>query len=144
MFADVPHLVKLLRNNLFDLGFNVDGQRFDKCLLEELLQLNCNDLKIAFNLTRAHLDAKGFQRQRVKLAAQVFSNRNARVIEYCGKKGFLSKDNWQAMADMLKLVNNWFDILNSQLKFGKHSGSQAYGNALEEQNVCLDKMSNFI
>lgn len=80
----------------------------------------------------------------MKLAAQVFSNRNAKAIEYCGKKGFLSKDNWQAMADMLKLVNNWFDILNSQLKFGKHSGSQAYGNALEEQNVCLDEMSNFI
>lgn len=60
MFADVSHLIKLLRNSLFDSGFNINGQTFNTSLLEELLQLNSKDLKIAFNLSRAHLDAKGF------------------------------------------------------------------------------------
>lgn len=68
VFADVPHLMKLLGNNFIDSGFNVNVQHLNKCLLEKLLHLNCNDLKIAFNLTRTHLDVKGFGRQRVKLA----------------------------------------------------------------------------
>lgn len=94
MFADVPHLLKLIRNNFLDHGFIVDGEKIDKCLLEELIHLNSNELKIAFNLTKTHLDVKGFQRQRVKLAAQMFSFRTAMALEYCGKKGFFSKENW--------------------------------------------------
>lgn len=86
VFADVPHLIKLLRNNLFNSGFIVDDKTLEKSLLEELLGLNSNNLKIAFNLTKAHLDAKGFQRQRVLLAAQVFSMMNAKALEYCRKK----------------------------------------------------------
>lgn len=108
VFADAPHLIKLLRNNLIDSGFVVDGEIFDKSLLEELLQLNSKDLKISFNLSREHLDVKGFQRQRVKLAAQVFSLKNAKSLEYCGTKGFLSKNNWnwQGMSNLLKTINN--------------------------------------
>lgn len=142
VFADVPHLIKLLRNNLIDSDFIVDGEILDKSLLEELLQLNSKDLKIAFNLSKENLDVKGFQRQRVKLAAQVFSFRNAKSLEYCGTKGFLSKNNWQKMANMLKTINNWFDVLNSQCKFGKHSGTHAYGVELNKQNEIINEMSN--
>lgn len=60
VFADIPHLIKLLRNNLMDSGFKVDNEILDKSLLEELLQLHSKDLKIAFNLNREHLDVKGF------------------------------------------------------------------------------------
>jgi len=144
MFADVPHLLKSIRNNFFDYGFIVDGEKIDKCLLEELLQLNCNELKIAINLTRTHLDVKGFQRQRVKLAAQVFSFRNAKALEYCGKRGFLSKENWQTTVNVFKLINNWFNVHNSQYKFGKHAGLHAYGVDLDKQNKTLDLMTELI
>lgn len=73
---------------------------------------------------------KGFK-GRVKLAAQIFSHRNAKVIQYCGQKGFLKNENWQAMSDMLELTNNWFDVLNTQSKFGRHSGLRAYGINIE-------------
>lgn len=63
VFADVPHLIKLMRNNLLDSGFVVNSKLLGKAIFEELLILDERDLKIAFNLTRAHLDAKGFQRQ---------------------------------------------------------------------------------
>jgi len=86
-FADVPHL-KLVRNNLFNTDFVLDSEIMNKFLqiLEKLFKLNNNDLKIAFNLNRAYLYMKGFQRQCVLLA---FSMRNAKTLEYCGKKGFL-------------------------------------------------------
>jgi len=92
VFADAPHLIKLLRNNFIDFGFLVNGKMLMKKILEELVALNSNDLKIAFNLNEKHFDVKGHQRQNVKLAAQVFSRRNALAIEYCGKKKiFLTK-----------------------------------------------------
>lgn len=144
VFADVPHLIKLMRNNLFDSGFNIDGLTVNKSILEELVDLNKSDLKIAFNLSRDHLDAKGFQRQNVKLAAQVFSLRNARAIKYCGEQGFFEDKNWKAMGDMIELVNNWFDLLNSQSKYGNHSGLRAYGVELEYQDNVLDRMNEFI
>jgi len=144
VFADVPHLIKLMRNNLIDSGFVVDNKLLGKAIFEELLSLNERDLKIAFNVTRAHLDAKGFQRQKVKLVAQIFSHRNAKAIEYCGKEGLLSDKNWQAMSDMLELTNNWFDLLNTQSKFGKHFGLRAYGIDIGYQDNILSQMTEFI
>lgn len=144
VFADVPHLIKLARNNLFDSGFIINGQLVDKQILEELVALNSRDLKIAFNLSKAHLDVKGNKRQSVKLAAQVFSLRNAKAIEYCGKQGFFSQKNWQVMSDILKLFNDWFDLLNCESKFGKHSGLRAYGVELQKQDIILDKMNEFV
>jgi len=141
VFADVPHLIKLMRNNLFDSGFDVDTLIFNKSILEELLALNERDLKITFNLSREHLDARGFQRQNVKLAVQVFSLKNTTVIKYCGEQGFFKNKNWKAMGDMLELVNNWFDLLNTQSKYGRHSGLCAYGVHLERQDDILDRMS---
>jgi len=144
VFADVPHLIKLMRNNLFDSGFGVDNLIFNKSILEELLALNERDLKIAFNLSRDHLDARGFQRQNVKLAVQVFSLRNATAIKYCGEQGFFKNKNWKAMGDMLELVNNWFDLLNTQSKYGRHSGLCAYGVYLDRQDDILDRISEFV
>jgi len=145
VFADAPHLIKLLRNNFIDSGFLINGKMLMKKILEELVALNSNDLKIAFNLNEKHLDVKGHQRQNVKLAAQVFSRRNALAIEYCGKKGFFSQNSyWQEFSDVFLLINDWFDILNSQFKFGSHSGSRAYGVELDHQNEILEKMNQFI
>jgi len=131
MFADVPHLHKLIRNNFFDYGFIVDSEKIDKCLLEELLQLNCNELKIAINLTRTHLNVKGFQRQRVKLAVQVFLFRNAMALEYCDKRGFSSKENWRTTANIFKLINDWFNVITVNIN-------------LENMLVCMHMESTSI
>lgn len=144
VFADAPHLFKLLRNNFIDYGFFVDEKISNKQILEEPVALNSKDLKIAFNLSEKHLDAKGRQCQTMKLAAQVFSRRNVLAIEYCGRKGFFSQNSyWQELSDVFLLIND-FDVLNSQSKFGSHSGSRAYGVELEHQNEILGKMSQFI
>ncbi|CAL1681193.1 unnamed protein product [Lasius platythorax] len=92
-YADIPHLLKLARNNLFDSGFYLKGNIVDKRCLEELIKLNASDLKIAHKLSRTHLDAKGTRRQNVKLAAQILSNTNASAIRWCGSNGLLHSDN---------------------------------------------------
>jgi len=142
-YADVPHLVKLARNNLFNSGFCLKGNFVNKSCLEELVKLNAKDLKIAHKLSSTHLDVKGTRRQNVKLAAQIFSNTNSLAIRWCGSNGFLHSNNWEHTADVLQLFNDWFDIFNNSMKYG-HYGSHAYGINLEEQDKTIIKMNTFI
>lgn len=47
------------------------------------------------------------------------------------------------MADMLELTN-WFNLLNTQSKFGKHSGLRAYGINIKHQDHILNQMTEFV
>lgn len=40
-------------------------------------------------------------------------------------------------------VNEWFDVFNSNLKYGHHSDLHAYDINLEEQNKIINNMSEF-
>ena len=92
------------------------------------MQINSGDLKIAFKLSRNHLDVQGTQRQNVKLATLIFSATNAAAIEWYGSQGLMSNcPEWAATAKFLKLFNDWFDIFNSVCKYGNHSGLNGYG-----------------
>lgn len=143
-YADVSHLLKLARNNFVDSGFKFKGNLVDKTCLEQLLTLNNSDLKICHKLSRAHLDAKGTQRQNVKLAAQIFSNTNTLTIKWCGENAFLGNTQWKNTSEILKLFNDWFDIFNSTFKYGKCSISNAYGINIEEQNKIINNMNEFM
>jgi len=145
VFADVPHLMKLLRNHFLDSGFWINGHFVSRSPLEKLLQLNSGDLKIAFKLSRTHLDVHGSQRQNVKLAAQVFSDRNAAAIRWCGLQGFMDDEpEWAETARVLKLFNDWFDLFNSTNEFGKHEGLHAYGVKIEHQNKILEEVTSTV
>lgn len=64
-------------------------------------------------MTQSHLDIAKSDRQKVKTATQLFSNTNAKAIEWCGLKGFLKSETWLQTAYVFKLFNDWFDIFNS-------------------------------
>lgn len=67
MFADVPHLLKLIRNWLIDTGFTLkDGIIVNKSCLEALLKLDSAEIKVCHNLTDAHIHCEKFQRQNVR------------------------------------------------------------------------------
>ncbi|KAL6418202.1 hypothetical protein ACFW04_012276 [Cataglyphis niger] len=138
-YADVPHLLKLARNNLLDSRYTIAGDFINKDCLEKLLKINVGDLKIVHKLNRTHLDIKGTQRQNIKLAAQIFSNKNAVAIKWCGENSLLKSKQWKKTADILKLFNDWFD--QEQIY---HSGTNAYGINLEEQNQIINNMNKFI
>lgn len=53
------------------------------------------DLKLTFKLTELHLHAKGYQRQKVRLATQLFSRTVAKDIQYYGDKNALLPSNWK-------------------------------------------------
>lgn len=143
-FADIPHLLKLARNNLLDSGFTIHGNNINKTCLEELLTLNARELKIVHKFSQAHLDVKGAQRQKVKLAEQLFSNTNAKAIQWCGEQGLLKSVQWKQTADVLQLFNDWFDLFNAKYEYEHTNISHAYGMNLEEQNTILHRMDEFI
>ena len=149
VFADPPHLLKCIRNHLLDNGYTLPNKTYiDKRWLEKLLQFNKNDLKITYKLEQKHLDVTGSERQNVAYAAKVLSNNTSESIRWCGKNGyFLSNDyydGWNDCADFIKISNDWFDVLNSEMKFRNMPQKCAFGVELKEQDEIIDKMSNLM
>lgn len=153
VFADAPHLLKLIRNHLLDHGFEIGEIYIGKHYLEKLVTLNKPEINILHKVTKYHLDVKSSERQKVLPAAQVMSNKTASAIEYCGDQGFLhvvdeknscSYDNYKDCADLIRTVNDWFDVLNSKRKFDSNDLKCAYGVQLESQNEALTKMSELM
>ena len=94
VFADPPHLLKLIRNNFIDSGFYYKNIFINKRCLEEMLILNKNDSKIAFKIEPKHLDGTGAERQKVSLAVQLFSNNTAKSVRWFGLSVFFECDIW--------------------------------------------------
>ncbi|VEN55423.1 unnamed protein product, partial [Callosobruchus maculatus] len=143
VLADVPHLLKLIRNNFVDHGFIIKDKLIKKDIVEQAIQAtSSSDLKITHKLTLDQLHVAGPQRQRVKYAAKLFSHTMSSAISRCGTLGSLTAENWVDCADFFKLVNDWFDVFNvSSPVTDSRARNRAYGLALEEQNKILDKMS---
>lgn len=108
MFADVPHLIKLLRNHFMDHGISINGEIVTKQALIELLkETNGKDLIIAHKLTDLHLTVKNAGRQKVKLATQLFSHTNSKAVLRMGDLGMFSPvaiKDYKACANLLKVV----------------------------------------
>lgn len=144
VFADAPHLLKLARNHFVQKGFVVCGNEHItiKCL-EDMLNKQQLDLKVAFKLTKEHIYVKPKDKQNVKLAAQFFSNSTANALRFHGEKGLIN-GNWKDTADILQLFNNWFDLLNSNVPYTSQAEKNAFGINLETQKKILEEMSTFI
>jgi hypothetical protein len=115
VFAYAPHLLKLARNHL-DQGFVKSGKYISKTYFEELLEASTTELTLAHKLSQYHIDERGSESQRVRPAAQLFSNTVAKAIAYCGEKGFFKNNSWEETSHFVQLMNDWFDLLNSRNK----------------------------
>ena len=132
VFPDVPHELKLCRNHLLDDGYLfASGTKLKKEDFEQLLLKDNSELKICHKLTGAHLDCQGNARQRVRPAAQLLSHTTAAAFRCV----FPEK---KEEADWIDLVNSWFDVLNSRLKFDANPQKSAFGINLEEQKSVLE------
>lgn len=81
VFADVSHLLKLMRNHFLDNGFIINRKCINKKCIEEILQLQeGKDLKIVHKISENNLDVSGASRQKVATAAKLFSKSTARAI----------------------------------------------------------------
>lgn len=145
MFADAPHLLKLIRNWFLDTGFVLKGgQIVNKQPVEALIQQqSTSDLKMCHELTNVHISVEKTQRQNVRKACQLLSHKTASALEYLkpGNDPTLAMDT----AAAIKIINAWFDLMNSYIpqNFGPPS-KQAYGQTREQQNEILNTMLEFM
>ncbi|CAI6357563.1 unnamed protein product [Macrosiphum euphorbiae] len=120
-----------------------DGKLIGKNILKEILRINKDqDFQVAYKLSEKHINVQGTARMNVKLAAHVFSNSVSKAILFCGEKNLINDCNWKEASEVIQLINDWFDLMNTQQKYDNHVAS--YGLNENEQNELLSKMNNFI
>jgi len=99
VFADVPHLLKLCRNNFIDNGFIIKHYT-NKIFIglntvNQLVEISKQELNLPYKLSNTHLNCTGPMRQKVKLAAQLFSKSVATAISFAGERNAITTSNWQ-------------------------------------------------
>lgn len=68
-------------------GFVLENNKIiGKNVIEKVMNLCPDDLKLAHKLTESHKKVPNSKKQHVTLAAQLFSNLVAKSISYCGQK----------------------------------------------------------
>ena len=154
LFPDAPHMLKLMRNHLFDNGFLIprsDGKKLiDGPLVElrkedfEKLVENQADLKIAFKLTPYHLDVQGSERQRVRPAAQLFSHTTATAMMWGKSRSDEDYQETVSKAYAVQLVNDWFDVMNSRCLDFRNKLKVPLGRNIDEQMDVLNRMKDFL
>jgi len=99
VFADIPHLIKLCRNNYLDHGFILKDNEKETFIgintLNELIEISPQGLKLPYKLSHSYLNCTGPMRQKVKLASQLFSNTVSTAVAYAGQKGAIKNSNWK-------------------------------------------------
>ncbi len=147
VFADIPHMLKLLRNHFLDDGFALpSGTHFKKQDLQRLLTLDAGELKMCHKLKDMHFTCQGQLRQNVALAAELFSHSTASAYKLVfGGKSPQEKER----SDVIELVDQTFDILNSRAKEGHKKwdfalGWSKGGRNLEDQRNILMKAKDLI
>ncbi len=139
VFADVPHLLKLLRNHFIDQGYILpSGTKFTKEDLLFLVEKDNSEFQICHKVKPIHFLCKGSQRQRVVLAAQLFSHSVASAVSLI----FPEKNE---IAHFIQLVNDCFDIFNSKVRGGIRELDCGFGVKREQQlKVLAEAKQTFI
>ena len=128
IFPDVPHCLKNLRNHCLDSTMVIDkggGLRITlgKDNFEHLIRLDNSDFKLCPKLTPTHIYVKGSDRQRVRTAAQLFSDTVS--------KAFIHKfgDDYREQADVIRVIDGWFDTMNSRQRIDKKNNKCGLGKS---------------
>jgi len=121
VFADVTHLLKLARNHFIDKGFLLASNvHIGREIIEDYLKATTSsDFKLAYKLSERHLNVSGKLRQNVKLAAQLFSNRLAHALIYCGENKIITHTNWKEVSIIIIywLLQSWIIVSVSNVNF---------------------------
>ena len=143
LFPDVPHLLKLWRNHCFDDGYsfpdnNGEFHHLNKQHFIDLMLKDGQELKLCPKLKSVHVDAKGSQRQRVYLAAQLFSNSVGKCLTFQGG------DALSIQSKAVLTVDRWFDTMNSRTPHSAVPHRCGFGVKLNMQMEALDDMQKLV
>ncbi|XP_030833255.1 uncharacterized protein LOC105444767 isoform X2 [Strongylocentrotus purpuratus] len=122
LFGDVPHLIKTIRNNFENSGFNHKTKNLKfrgldiswKHILDvyEWDFSSPSSLRMLHKLTEEHLHLTPALRMKVKLAAQVLSSTVANALKVQGLPETASTIRF------IEYVDTFFDCLNVSTRFG--------------------------
>ena len=140
LFPDVPHLLKLLRNHCIDYGFAFHGTsvKLQKSDFSTLIQNDGKELKLAPKLRQEHLDVMGIARQRVRPAAQMFSE----DVALSFKRVFGT--DCQEISDIILTIDQWFDACNSRHTDDNKTLRSGSGLSEDKQFLALSKMEDLV
>lgn len=116
VFADAPHLLKLIRNSFLDYGFKLNEKLITSRCVREVISRSVKDLKTTFKLSSKLVSVECGTRMNVSLAAKLLSETTAKSLEYFGERGLLSSTNWKDSSQFISLVDLWFDVFSSKRK----------------------------
>lgn len=123
IFLDPCHMLKLIRNCLASQKALTDGE--GKSILwsyfEALSELQYSEgLKAGTKLSKRHIQWFR-EKMKVKLAAQTLSNSVADAFIYLSKDLLISQfKDVEATSNFTRIVNNLFDIFNTQSRFSNY------------------------
>lgn len=120
MFADVPHLIKLIRNHFIDNGFEINNTKVSKDILMKLLTLTSSELSITHKISQKSLCVVKAERQKVKLATKLFSHTVAQSLSRAVSLGLIEDESWEKTYNLIKLVIihfNMFQLLANHIYF---------------------------
>ena len=124
VFPDIPHMLKLTRNLLHDLGevyvsgFTIPAQwKYINFLHQYQVEVG---LRLFGNrITNKHVDYGNFK-MKVSLAAQVLSSSLADTLDYLRDHAKLEKFNGsEATSAFCRMFDQGFDVLNSKSHLGQ-------------------------
>eukprot|EP00096_Caligus_rogercresseyi_P005630 TRINITY_DN215_c0_g2_i1.p1 TRINITY_DN215_c0_g2~~TRINITY_DN215_c0_g2_i1.p1 ORF type:complete len:567 (-),score=101.62 TRINITY_DN215_c0_g2_i1:68-1768(-) len=145
-FADTLHMLRLMRNYVLDNGFQIpDGSSgFVTLVKEDFESILRHDSilpaeeKLHPRLTDLHITCKGSARKRILLAIQLFSESSAKAIAKIA-------DNPESVkAKAVFIINNWFDVMNSNKILDSQKLSCGFGIQIIDQLHALDEMERLI
>ena len=147
-FYDVPHLLKLIRNNLLKYGFILPKSEdqftpVNKSMFENVFdQLHKHgEITIAQKLQdETLLEVSGQDKQNVAKAAKLLSETMANTIKFL----YPNDPNMQALAEFVALTDQWFDVLNSSREESPKRAKCAYGTHRYLQSNILKKFRELV
>ncbi|KAL4083018.1 hypothetical protein QTP88_028348 [Uroleucon formosanum] len=132
LIYDIPHLIKILRNNLITGDIQIKNKiiSFQDIFETYNIDSKSNTARGMCKITRIHLNPNAFQKMSCKLALQIFSNSVSAAIKTCLQTGELKSKTTKDTADFLLEINNTFDACNSKHLYDKNP----YRKPMSEKN----------
>ncbi|KAL7290458.1 hypothetical protein TKK_0016146 [Trichogramma kaykai] len=140
---DAPHIFKSIRNTLINNNFTVEGKIVSWVPLIQLHELQKGkSCKAAPKLTEHHVKPKAFEKMKVKLAVQVFSNSVGAALMTATLNKEIGLNDADlviaaATADFCIRLNRIFDCLNAR----SFSDSNPYRKGLSESTRVEDELN---
>lgn len=137
---DPPHLLKSTRNMFFKHNFSIDDELTDnKYIIQFYNEDSKLNLRLAPKLTHAHINPGPFEKMRVYLAAQVFSESVAAGMNTHLELGKLPLES-KCTIDVIDKMDKLFDIFNSC----KVPNSKSFRRPFKNTSIQMEHLSMMI